>query len=192
MKNIKIQTLALITLLVFTGGCNTADKSQSDKYDQQLKDGWSVESSVKVNATGDIISTEKLENASLKANSSLKIYSLPADKDYSKVYFLSLQLAGEQGNAVADNFYWLSTKKDVPDFKNTTWFYTPLSGYADFTDLDKLPKAKTKIESAIKNEGDEYEVTVTLNNPGDNIAFLIELSVVGDKSIKQSSYLIPR
>lgn len=127
---------------------------------------------------------EKQENAALMANSSLKVYELPADKNYSKVYFLYLQLAAEQGNTIADNFYWLSVKEDVPDFKNTTWFYTPLSEYADFTDLDKLPKVKTDIQSSIKNEGDEYKVTVTLNNPGDNIAFLIELSVVGDKSGK--------
>ena len=138
--------------------------------------------SIKIYSFDGRLIDEKQENASLKANSSLKVYSLPADKSYSKVYFLSLHLTGEQGNEVADNFYWLSTKKDVPDFKNTTWFYTPLSEYADFTDLDKLPKVKTDIESSIKNEGNEYEVIVNLNNPGDNIAFLIELSIVGDKS----------
>ena len=55
MKDIKIQLLTLLALLVFANGCNTGVKSQSDKYDQQLKDGWSVESSVKVNASGDII-----------------------------------------------------------------------------------------------------------------------------------------
>ena len=140
--------------------------------------------SIKIYSFDGKIIEEKQENASLKANSSLKLYNLPADEKYSNVYFLKLQLAGEHGNAVADNFYWLSTKKDVPDFKNTTWFYTPLSEYADFTDLDKLPKVKTDIESSITNVGDEYEVTVTLNNPEDNIAFLIELSVVGDKSGK--------
>jgi exo-1,4-beta-D-glucosaminidase len=124
------------------------------------------------------------ENVSMKANSSHKVHSLPANKAYSNVYFLSLQLLSEKGNAVADNFYWLSTKKDVPDFKNTTWFYTPLSEYADFTGLNKLPKVKITIENSIRKENSEYEIIVNLNNPGDNIAFLIELSIVGDKSGK--------
>jgi exo-1,4-beta-D-glucosaminidase len=140
--------------------------------------------SIKVYSFDGKIIDEKIETASLKANTSLKVYSLPAGKPYSKVYFLKLNLAGEQGNVVADNFYWLSTKKDVPDFKNTTWFYTPISEYADFKDLNKLPKVKAGIASSIKEENGEYEVSVNLNNPGNNIAFLIELGVVGDKSGK--------
>jgi exo-1,4-beta-D-glucosaminidase len=140
--------------------------------------------SIKIyNFDGKLID-EKHENSSVKANSSLKVYSLPDNKTYSKVYFLSLQLTNEQGNLVADNFYWLSTKKDVSDFKKTTWFYTPLSEYADFTDLNKLPKVKLTVENSIRNANDEYEVTVNLKNPEDKIAFLIELSIVGDKSGK--------
>lgn len=123
-------------------------------------------------------------NASVKANSSVKVYSLPENKTYPTVYFLSLKLTGEKGNIVADNFYWLSTKKDVPDFKNTKWFYTPLSEYADFKDLNKLPEAEIEIKDSVKIENNDYEVTVTLNNPGDNIAFLIELGIAGDKSGK--------
>ena len=127
---------------------------------------------------------EKQESVSVKANSSQKVYTLPADKDFTTVYFLKLTLDTEQGKQLADNFYWLSTKKDVPDFKNTTWFYTPLAGFADFTDLNKLPKVKAEVESSITNIGDDYEITVVLNNPGDNIAFLIELNIAGETSGK--------
>jgi exo-1,4-beta-D-glucosaminidase len=133
------------------------------------------------NSDGKLID-EKHEDTLLKANSSLKVYSLPDAINYSNVYFLSLQLVGEKGNVVADNFYWLSTKKDVPDFKNTTWIYTPLSEYADFTGLNKLPKVKITMEDSFKNVNNDYEFTVNLKNPGDNIAFFIELSIVGDKS----------
>lgn len=148
------------------------------------KDITDYKATIKIYSFDGKVIVEKQESASVKANSSLKVYTLPADKDFTKVYFLKLILDGEQGKLLADNFYWLSTKKDVPDFKNTTWFFTPLAGYADFKDLNKLPKVKAEIESSITNIGDDYEVTVVLNNPSDNIAFLIELGVTGDKSGK--------
>lgn len=58
MKNIKNQILTLTTLLLFVSGCTAPEQSKSDSYDRQLKDGWSVESSAKVPASGDIISKQ--------------------------------------------------------------------------------------------------------------------------------------
>ena len=127
---------------------------------------------------------EKKDKISVNGNASLKIVDLPNNKEYSKVYFLKLKLTDENGNPIADNFYWLSTKKDVFDFKKSDWINTPLVEYADFTDLDKLPKVKIEAENTIKKENEEYEVTVKLRNPSDKIAFLIELSIMGDVSGK--------
>jgi exo-1,4-beta-D-glucosaminidase len=127
---------------------------------------------------------EKKDKISVNGNASLKIIDLPNNKDYSKVYFLKLKLTDGNGKAIADNFYWLSTKKDVFDFKKSDWINTPLVEYADLTDLDKLPKVKIEVENTIKKENEEYEVTVNLHNPSDKIAFLIELSIVGDTSGK--------
>jgi exo-1,4-beta-D-glucosaminidase len=135
------------------------------------------------NMNGKLLA-DKQEVAVLQPNSSEKLYTLPADLPYTKVYFLKLQLSDEKNNIIADNFYWLSTKPDVPDFKNTTWFYTPMAEYADFTGLDKLPMVKLETENSIVNTNGEYEVTVTLKNPGENIAFLVELGITGDKSGK--------
>jgi exo-1,4-beta-D-glucosaminidase len=123
-------------------------------------------------------------STSLKANSSAKIYTLPNDESFTNVYFLSLKLSDSKGKSLAENFYWLSVKKDVPDFKKTEWFYTPLKEFADFTDLNKLPKVKLKAEHNYKKIAGEYEVTVKLSNPNDKIAFLIELGIVGNKSGK--------
>jgi len=133
------------------------------------------------NLDGTMIEEKKI-NAQVKSDGSEKIYSLPEGKPYSKVYFLDLKLYDQQGNMVAGNFYWLSRKKDVPDFKNTEWFYTPLSEYADFTDLNKLPIVKIDVKDSILTKNNEYEVSVKLSNPNNKIAFLIELNVAGDKS----------
>lgn len=135
------------------------------------------------NLDGSLIEEKKM-NAQAKADRSERIYSLPEVKPYSNVYFLDLKLFDDQSKMIAGNFYWLSRKNDIPDFKNTEWFYTPLSEYADFTDLNRLPVIKIDVEDSIVAKNNEYEVTVKLSNPNNKIAFLIELSVVGDKSGK--------
>jgi len=130
------------------------------------------------------LAEEKKVNAQVKADGSEKILSLPEAKPYSNVYFLDLKLYDQHDSLLAGNFYWLSRKEDIPDFKNTEWFYTPLSGYADFTDLNKLPAVKIEVEDSIVDNESEYEVTVKLHNPNNSIAFLIELNIEGDKSGK--------
>jgi exo-1,4-beta-D-glucosaminidase len=137
---------------------------------------------IKVYTLDGILAEEKKVNAQVKSDGSEKIYSLPEGKPYSNVYFLDLKLYDNQGKIIAGNFYWLSRKNDVPDFKNTEWFYTPLSEYADFTGLDRLPVIKIVVEDSIVAINNEYEITVKLSNPNNKIAFLIELNVVGEES----------
>lgn len=127
---------------------------------------------------------EKEETVSVNGNASQKAIALPENKEYSKVYFLKMNLLDEKGKSIADNFYWLSTKQDVFDFKKSDWIHTPLMEHADFTDLEQLPKVKIEAQHTIKKENDKYEVAVKLKNPADAIAFLIELSIVGDASGK--------
>lgn len=127
---------------------------------------------------------EKNDKIAVNGNASHKIIDLPNDQNYSKVYFLKLKLTDENGKTIADNFYWLSTKKDIFDFKKSDWINTPLVEYADFKDLDKLPKVKIETENSIKKQNEEYEVTVKLSNPSDKIAFFIELSIMGETSGK--------
>ena len=107
------------------------------------------------NLDGTLVEEKKV-NAQVKPDGSEKIYSLPESKPYSNVYFLDLKLYDQQDSMIAGNFYWLSRKDDVPDFKNTEWFYTPLSEFADFTDLNKLKEVKIEVEDSIVNKNNEY------------------------------------
>lgn len=127
---------------------------------------------------------EKEETVSVNGNASVKAFDLPNDAAYSKIYFLKMNLSDEKGTPIADNFYWLSTKKDVFDFKKSDWIHTPLMEHADFKDLDKLPKVKIETQHTIKKENGQYEVTVKLKNPSSSVAFLIELNIVGSASGK--------
>ena len=115
-------------------------------------------------------------------NASLRIMHIPEIEELSSVYFLDLRLLDAAGRQVSNNFYWLSTKKDVMDYAATEWFVTPIKEFADLTGLKDLPHIKINVEHNFEIEGDEQKVRVTLENPTDVIAFFVYLNVTGDQS----------
>jgi len=117
-------------------------------------------------------------------NMSKKIFPMPEMKGLSPVYFIDLKLKNAEGKEVAGNFYWLSTKEDIPDFENSKWFITPNKAYADFTALKNLAPVRLKVEHTFETRGNEQKVHVTIKNPTDSdaIAFFIELQVKGKTS----------
>jgi len=50
------------------------------------------------------------------SNISKFIYKMPEIKSLTPVYFLDLRILNEAGQELDNNFYWLSTKKDVLDY----------------------------------------------------------------------------
>jgi exo-1,4-beta-D-glucosaminidase len=116
------------------------------------------------------------------ANASRKVFDLPKIKKLRKTWFLDLQLQDNSGNLLSKNFYWLSTKPDVLDYSKSEWFYTPNKEWADLTALNGLAPAVVQSEYTFSDHGLERELTVTLRNPGKNIAFFIELGVHGETS----------
>jgi exo-1,4-beta-D-glucosaminidase len=116
------------------------------------------------------------------ANASRKVFDLPKIKKLTRTWFLDLQLQDNAGNPLAENFYWLSTKPDVLDYTKNEWFFTPCKEWADLTALNGLAPAAVQAEYGMSDQGGDKEITVTLRNPGKQIAFFIELSVRGDKS----------
>jgi exo-1,4-beta-D-glucosaminidase len=118
----------------------------------------------------------------LGENESKKIFNIPVIKGLSPIYFLDLKLKNSAGKVVGDNFYWLSLKEDTLDEKGTTWFYTPMKEFADFTGLMDLPKVVLDAQHKFETVDSEQLVHVTIKNPTDKIAFFIELKVIGDQS----------
>jgi exo-1,4-beta-D-glucosaminidase len=116
------------------------------------------------------------------ANASRKVFDLPKIKKLGKTWFLDLQLRDNSGNLLSKNFYWLSTKPDVLDYSKSEWFYTPNKEWADLTALNGLAPAVVQSDSTFSDHDLERELTVTLRNPGKNIAFFIELGVHGETS----------
>ncbi|MEJ2635006.1 MAG: glycoside hydrolase family 2 TIM barrel-domain containing protein [Calditrichia bacterium] len=115
-------------------------------------------------------------------NTSKKILNLPEMEGITPVYFVDLKLKSDMGKVVGSNFYWLSTKKDVPDDAKSLWYVTPTKEYADFTSLRGLPQVAINVQHRFEKTGKNRKVTVTMENPTNNLAFFIELKVTGDKS----------
>jgi exo-1,4-beta-D-glucosaminidase len=107
---------------------------------------------------------------------------MPSIEDLSTVYFIDLKLKNSQENILGRNFYWLSTKEDILDEKNTLWFVTPNKAFADFSGLKELHEVRITENHQFMDLGEEQEIQVNLENPSDGIAFFIELNVYGKES----------
>jgi len=124
----------------------------------------------------------KIMVTGMESNSSKKILELPSFNKISNTYFVDLKLVNEDSTLVADNFYWLSTRDDKLDFKNSTWFVTPNSEYADLKGIRTLEKVRVESKVVFTSEGDKENAQVTLTNTSSKIAFFLELSIKGNQS----------
>ncbi len=116
----------------------------------------------------------KEQSVEIDANSAKEILKLPELDHLSTSYFLDLRLKNGNGDLIENNFYWLSTVDDIPDFDQTTWYWTPNKQHADFTALNDLPKAKVDFTYSVQ---DDLSFSVEVHNPTDKIAFFIELTL---------------
>ena len=112
------------------------------------------------------------------------LFPMPALKDITSTYFVDLRIKSSEEKELAHNFYWLSTKNDVPDFENSSWFITPMKEYADFKALSMMPKSEIKSDYTVETQGDQTLVKVHLKNTTDKLAFFIELKAKGNISKK--------
>lgn len=111
-------------------------------------------------------------------DSSQVILRLPKLSGLSTTYFLRLRLTGQGGIVLSRNFYWLSTRPDVFNWKRSTWFYTPLSGFADFHALRRLPPARVRVIASTLSAGRQRIERVTVSNPSPQLAFFLHLKVL--------------
>jgi exo-1,4-beta-D-glucosaminidase len=110
----------------------------------------------------------------LASDSSTKAFDLPKPEDLSVTYFLKLQLHDAAGKLISDNFYWLSKKADVLDWKNKQdTVYTPQAEFGDLKGLNSLPQLKLGISAVEEKQGRTGIVQVTVKNPSKSVAFMV-------------------
>lgn len=122
----------------------------------------------------------------LAADTRSAVLTLPAAAGGGRPFFLDLRIAGAGGEPLAANLYWLPAEPDVLDWDASEWYVTPVARYADLSAFTRLPPARLEVEHrfgpAAGGRDGEREIVVTLHNPGERIAFFVELSVVGSDS----------
>jgi len=90
---------------------------------------------------------------------------------------VKLELQTSDGKTASTNFYWLSAKKNVYEWAKTTYKYTPVSSYEDFTALQNLPKVKLDVNEARATGPDGSAVQVIVKNPSDHLAFQVRFGI---------------
>ena len=124
-------------------------------------------------------------NFTLDPDSSKSILELGKLKGLTTTYFVDLRLLDKTGVEISNNFYWLSTKEEVLDYEADLGpfaFHTPSKVYADFTQLNELPKTQLGQSHYFEQDSEQQNIKVALKNNGDHIAFLINLKVVDKKT----------
>jgi len=111
------------------------------------------------------------------ADGVVRVLTLPSAVATSTTYFLALRLSNEQGDTMSANVYWLSAKPDVLDHAHGTGTMTPVTSYADFTDLASMPAASVTSALKIDRQGDAETAHVTLTNTTARIAFFLRLQI---------------
>jgi exo-1,4-beta-D-glucosaminidase len=111
------------------------------------------------------------------ADGVVRTLTLPAAVATSTTYFLDLRLTNEDGDTLSRNFYWLSAKPDVLDPAHATGTMTPVTSYADFTDLATMPAATVARAIRVERRGDAETAHVTLTNQTRRIAFFLRLQI---------------
>ncbi|MGB9454851.1 MAG: sugar-binding domain-containing protein [Bryobacteraceae bacterium] len=106
-----------------------------------------------------------------------KLFAIPEIQDLSPVYFVHLTLADATGKVVSSNFYWLSTKEDVLDWDNSTWYRTPNKAFSDLTALNSLPRVELRVTATTEVSGADRITHVTIENPTPHLAFSVHLKV---------------
>lgn len=94
------------------------------------------------------------------------------------------------GKEITDNFYWLSTVKDVEGTKieaksprGFDWdlFIAKPKSVADFTVLEKLPKVELENSLEIQQDSTEIRAVAKLKNKGKYLAFMVHLALTKGK-----------
>lgn len=119
----------------------------------------------------------------IPADASAKAFDLPKPEGLASTYFLRLELHDASGKPASDNFYWLSTKPDILDWKHRNdTAYTPQAEYGDLRALNNLPKVKLSVRSASEKHGESGTMRVALENTGQAIAFMARVRLTRGKN----------
>ncbi|WP_394839172.1 hypothetical protein LVJ94_19985 [Pendulispora rubella] len=139
------------------------------------KDGLTVRATA-FGMDGSVLSDERA-SAAAEANAAKRVLTLPAPSGTTGTYLVRLLLTDGSGREIDRNVYWLSTKADVLDYPQSTWWYTPTVSYADLTGLEGLAPATVASSSKTFATGEGLATEVTLRNTSQVVALALRASL---------------
>jgi exo-1,4-beta-D-glucosaminidase len=151
-----------------------------------LINSWNKQfSGLKAQATiYNLDGTKKYSNTvatTVGADGVQKCFVLPAVSGLSTTYFLKLELKDAAGKVKDINWYWLSTKPDVLNWKKSKWYTTPQTSYTDFSALQNIGKTALRVSYQTAKGADSTAHTVTIANTGKTVAFQVHLRALKGK-----------
>lgn len=154
--------------LIYDYGKKTVFAVNEGRDAQQLKGKMLI-----YDLNGKLLSQEE-KDLNVPPYEATEAFKVPTPKEN---VFLMLQLTDAQGAYVADNFYCLATNDDVYDWAKSSWYQSPITKSADFSQLSSMPQAECSVDATMKQQGDETLVEVKLENTPSVVAFFVRLSL---------------
>ncbi|CAG1989480.1 unnamed protein product [Fusarium graminearum] len=118
---------------------------------------------------------------STKPNKSQKVGDISsAIKKIEDVGVLRMTLVDDDSDAILSrNAYWLSKQKDVVNWTSTTWYYSDVKQYADFTALNKMDQATITLKHSAGKTAGKWNIRVKNTSPVP--AVFVQLNLVDRK-----------
>jgi exo-1,4-beta-D-glucosaminidase len=168
-------------------GAKVGTKREHIAYEYVKKDIWLINHSIDLAGPRTVeVEIIDLEGSSLFSetkevdtvpNVSKSILDISdALGEITGVVFLRLILSSEEG-VLSRNVYWLADTIDTLEWDDSTWYYTPVTEYADLTALNDLQVAELSVSvpSSFQTGGTRV---VTLENLSNVPAFFVRLHLV--------------
>ena len=122
--------------------------------------------------TGDVVATvkvyddasallgEETKTVATSYRNTVDVFNLA--KFDGKPHFVALEIKDAEGNFVADNFYCIAAKRNVYDFKKSTWYDSPITSYSDLRFAFAQPQASVSMN--VSYADGVYTVEITNNS----------------------------
>lgn len=176
-------------------GTKVGSRMEHVAYDYENESVWLINHSIEKKGPRQIsvdlidLNGKKISSSNFKTDTSpTASKQLPSVSGIGKikdVAFLRLVLHDvKDKRELSRNVYWLSPKPDELEWSNSTWYYTPVTEYADFTNLGSLApatvKAKIKNSKTKSQKGWTYKA-VELENKSEVPAVFMHLNAIDSK-----------
>lgn len=141
----------------------------------------------------------EISNFSIGPNTSREAITVPRIPNLDPTYLVRGVLMDsadkDKDKVLAENVYWESTTDDdLGEAKNDEQFKTTLAKWADLSALNTMPRSdlNVSVSSQAGESNGEKQVTITLANPGNHVAFFVRAEVAqGSGESSDSGEILP-